>query len=270
MKNLFRQIVPRPASSAPIALLTDFGTADPYVGTMKGVIASVHVGAKVIDICHATGPQNVQEASYLLWSCYRFFPHETVFLVVVDPGVGTSRAIVLLRMASRWFLAPDNGVLDLILGDEVVESATRIRLTESPYILSGISNTFHGRDVFAPVGAYLLRGVSPMELGERIDAPKPQSSFVTGKQAGFASVLHIDHFGNIITNIRPTEDDRPTDLSVRGKTVRQWIRNYQEGPENKICMIMGSSGLVELVRKNGSAAAHLKLAPGARLGVHWS
>lgn len=269
MKNLFRQIVPRRASSAPIALLTDFGTADPYVGTMKGVIASVYAGARVIDICHESGPQNIREASYLLWSCYRFFPRESVFLVVVDPGVGTNRTIVLLRMASRWFLAPDNGVLDLVLGDEVVESATRIRLTGSPYLLSEISNTFHGRDVFAPVGAYLLLGVTPMELGDRIDAPKAQSSFVT-KPARFASVLHVDHFGNIITDLRPTEGEHPASLSVRGKAVRRWIRNYQDGPANMICMVMGSSGLVELVLKNGSAAAHLKLAPGAKLGVYWS
>jgi hypothetical protein len=237
---------------------------------MKAVIASVHAGATIIDICHTTGPQNVREASYLLWSCYRFFPRETVFIVVVDPSVGTNRRIILLRMASRWFLAPDNGVLDLVVGDENVESATNIRLTNTPYILSKVSNTFHGRDVFAPIGAYVSLGVTPGELGEPIHPPQAVKTFVTGKPARFASVLHIDHFGNIITDIRPSEGNRPAGVLVRRKTVRRWTGNYQEAPSGTVCLIMGSSGLVELVLKNGNAAETLSVQTGARLGVAWS
>ncbi len=236
---------------------------------MKGVIASIHADAKVIDICHATGPQNIREASYLLWSCYRFFPRETVFIVVVDPGVGTNRSILLLRMASRWFLAPDNGVLDFVLNDEPVESATSIRMTKSPYILSNVSNTFHGRDVFAPIGAFVSLGVAASELGERIDPPRAQSMFVTGRPERFASILHIDHFGNIVTDIRPA-GNRLTGISIKGKTIRRWTSNYREARVGSPCLIMGSSGLVELILKDGHAAKRLHARCGERLGVTWA
>jgi S-adenosylmethionine hydrolase len=270
VKNLFGNIVPRPPSPAPIALLTDFGTADSYVGAMKAVIASIHAPAPIIDICHTTGAQDIREAAYHLWSCYRFFPQETVFVVVVDPGVGTKRNIILLRMASRWFLAPDNGVLDLVIGDETVESSTSIRTENTRYVLSPVSNTFHGRDIFAPIAAYVSLGVKPRELGDSIDPPQAVRKFVTRKPSRSASVLHIDHFGNIITDIRPEEGHRPSAVKIRGKTVRHWLRNYHEAPEKTVCLILGSSGLVELVRKNGSAAASLKTSPGEPIGVTWT
>ncbi|MEX2116126.1 MAG: SAM-dependent chlorinase/fluorinase [Bacteroidota bacterium] len=270
MKNVFRRIFPGRPSFAPLALITDFGSTDPYVGTMKGVIASIHPDAKVIDICHSAGPQNVREASYLLWSCYRFFPRETVFIVVVDPGVGTNRRILLLRTASRWFLAPDNGVLDFVLGDGTAESATSIRMTDTPYILSPVSQTFHARDVFAPVGAFLSLGVSPGQLGEPIDPPIVQSSFVTGKPQRLASILHIDHFGNIITDIRPAGGSRPNGISIKGKIIRRWTSNYREAKPGSPSLIMGSSGLVEIVLKDGHAAKRLHARPGERLKVLWS
>jgi len=269
VKNFFTQVFTRRSSSAPIALLTDFGTTDPYVGAMKGVIASIRPDATVIDICHTTGPQNVLEASYFLWSCYRFFPRDTLFIVVVDPGVGTDRNILLLRMASRWFLAPDNGVLDFVMGDEAVESTTSIRMTNSPYVLSTVSKTFQGRDVFAPVGAYISLGVLPEELGKKIKAPRIQSTFVTAKSERFGSVLHVDHFGNVISNIRPTDGNRPASVSIGGKVVRRWIKNYQEAPAKIPCVIIGSSGLVELVVKNDHAGRRLHARSGARLGVLW-
>jgi len=236
---------------------------------MKGVIASIHPDATVIDICHSTGPQNVLEASYLLWSCYRFFPRGTLFIVVVDPGVGSDRNILLLRMASRWFLAPDNGVVDLVMGDEAVESTTCVRMTNSPYILSAVSKTFHGRDVFAPIGAYVSLGVLPDELGENIEAPPVHNTFVTGKPERIGLVLHIDHFGNIITNIRSTDGNRPASVSIGGKLVRRWIENYQEAPAKTPCLIIGSSGLVELVVKNDHAGRRLHARSGERLGVLW-
>jgi S-adenosylmethionine hydrolase len=124
--------------------------------------------------------------------------------------------------------------------------------------------------VFAPIGAYVSLGVTPGELGESIDPPQAVRAFVTGKPARFASVLHIDHFGNIITDIRPEQGYRPSGVTIRGKAVRRWIRTYQEAPAKTVRLILGSTGLVELIEKNGNAAKSLKVRAGAQLGVTWS
>ncbi|MEX1138715.1 MAG: SAM-dependent chlorinase/fluorinase [Bacteroidota bacterium] len=266
MKRFFAS---RP-SYAPIALLTDFGSEDSYVGTMKGVIASLHPDVRTIDICHSVSRQNVREAAYLLWSSYPFFPQGTVFVVVVDPGVGTDRRILLLRIASRWFLAPDNGVLDFVVGDQVVESATSIALENSRYILSPLSNTFHGRDVFAPIGAFVSLGVPPEEFGKKSDVPLPQNKFVSAKRARFASILHIDRFGNIITDVRPTPKNLPKGLSISGKSIRRWVRTYEEAPSGSPCLIIGSSGLLEVCVKNDHAAKKLKARTGSPIRVLWA
>lgn len=237
---------------------------------MKGVLASLFPEVRTIDICHSVPPQNVREAAYLLWSTYRYFPRDTVFVAVVDPGVGGNRRILLLRIASRWFLVPDNGILDFVLGEEPVQSATSIRLKDSPYILSSISHTFHGRDVFAPIAAYVSLGVTPQELGEMIEPPLPKDAFVTKRSERRASILHIDHFGNIITDVRPGENRRPKGISfLRKKVIRHWARNYKEAPSGVPFLIVGSSGLLEVSLKNDHAARKLKVRAGMPVNVLW-
>lgn len=270
MKDILRRFFARRYSYAPVALLTDFGSADSYVASMKGVLSSLFPEGRTIDICHSVAPQNIREAAYLLWSTYRYFPRDTVFVTVVDPGVGSNRRILLLRMASRWFLAPDNGILDFVLAEESVESATSIRMTNSPYILSSISHTFHGRDVFAPVAAYVSRGVAPQELGEMIEPPRSADAFVTEPSERTGSILHIDHFGNIITDVRPVGTKRPMGISlIRKMTIRRWARNYEEAPSGIPFLIIGSSGLLEISLKNDHAARKLKARAGMSINVLW-
>jgi hypothetical protein len=263
MKRLFRGAPP----SAPFALLSDFGVADAYVGTMKGTILSIQPSARFVDISHSVEPGKILSGAYLLWSCYRYFPLGTIFVAVVDPGVGTKRHIVLARAAGRWFLGPDNGLLDLVLGEETPEISRQVRIEGSPYVLSEVSRTFHGRDVFAPMAAYLSRGVAPEEFGPAT-IPVPRSLPWCRPRTSRGIALHVDRFGNIITNV-PLSEEAPVSVSVRSTKVRQWIHTYEEAPGADPCLIRGSSGLMEIVRKNASASARLKLKSGDTFGVHW-
>jgi S-adenosylmethionine hydrolase len=185
-----------------ITLLTDFGNQDAYVGVMKGVIAGINPFANIVDICHSVPPQDIFGGAYLLYSSYKYFPKKTIHVAVVDPGVGSRRDIVCVVTKDYFFLLPDNGILSFIIQDEKPKSIFRI--TNSKYFLPSPSNTFHGRDVFAPVAAHLSLGVKPQQLGikinqlEQLDMPKP-----VRKKPGQAEgrIIYIDRFGNLITNI---------------------------------------------------------------------
>ncbi|MEP7294036.1 MAG: SAM-dependent chlorinase/fluorinase, partial [Chloroflexota bacterium] len=184
-----------------IALLTDFGTTDTYVGVMKGVMLGIAPDIQLVDLTHAIQPQNIRQAAFLLLNSYRFFPPETVFLVVVDPGVGSSRRALAVRAGQYTFVAPDNGVLSYVL-DELSECQT-VELTNPDYQLSGASNTFHGRDIFAPAAAHLAAGVPLDTLGAPVDPPVilPDPSLVVAGKHVIGEVLHIDHFGSAVTSI---------------------------------------------------------------------
>ncbi|HLG30718.1 MAG TPA: SAM-dependent chlorinase/fluorinase, partial [Candidatus Brocadiales bacterium] len=186
-----------------ITLLTDFGTKDSYVGIMKGIISGINPDANIIDLCHEIGRQDIFEGAYVLYSSYKFFPAGTIHVAVVDPGVGTKRKIICAKIRDYLFLAPDNGILSLVLTDE--KPRLIIEVTNKKHFLPEISNTFHGRDIFAPVAAYLSRGINPLKLGKRltkikrIELPHPDAS----KQGVLkGKVIYIDVFGNLITNIR--------------------------------------------------------------------
>jgi len=150
-----------------LTLLTDFGTEDAYVGMMKGVILSINPQAVIIDITHQIDPQDLIQAAYIIKSSYRYFPEGTVHLLVVDPGVGSDRAIVALEMMGHIFLAPDNGVLTLLMDEGETDSIVSVENTR--YFLESVSRTFHGRDIFAPVGAHLCRGLDIKNLGSPLD-----------------------------------------------------------------------------------------------------
>lgn len=259
----------RPASP-PIVLLTDFGLHDHFAGVMKGVITGLHPDARLIDLTHDVHPQNVQEGAFLLWSSYRYFPGGSVFVTVVDPGVGTSRRILLVKTEKHWFLAPANGILDLVLMDEHAVACYDIPAEGSRFTLPQVSATFHGRDVFAPIAAHLARGVDPERLGSIVPPPTPELKFVTGKPARMATVLHIDRFGNVITNIRTDRSGILKDLHVGRASVRRWARTYAEAPPRTPCLMIGSSGLVEVAVRNESAAAFLKWRAGMNLNIRWA
>ena len=256
-----------------ITLLSDFGLSDSYVGAMKGVISSICPGANVVDITHEAPPQDVLQGAFLLSTAWQFFPSGTVHVAVVDPGVGTERKPLLVRASDHFFLAPDNGILSMVLpGEEdgaapfqpyqaaVPQGVEAFALTNSAYWLHPVSNTFHGRDIFAPVAANLLLGAEPSDMGERVGemvrlaAPKPlwQDGFLTGY------VLHLDRFGNIVTNIVMqdiAEMSSGIEVEVGDRKIRRFSNTY--GDTNELTALIGGQGYLEVALPNGNAALEL-------------
>src|SRR6266704_2407933 len=186
-----------------IALLTDFGIGDGDVGVMKGVIAGITPGAHIIDITHEIAPQRIPSGAWILASAYRYFPTNTVFVCVVDPGVGSSRGAIALHAGEWFFVGPDNGLFSYVLAEQPVQAV--VVLSNPAYQLPQVSATFHGRDIFAPAGAYLARGITLFELGPQIDATTLQRIDIgpperKGPQID-AHIIHVDRFGNLITSI---------------------------------------------------------------------
>jgi hypothetical protein len=261
-----------------VALLTDFGLQDNYVGVMKAVMSRIMPAVRFIDITHQIQPQNVRQAALALLNSYRYFAPNTVFLVVVDPGVGGSRKCIAAEAGGYRFVAPDNGVLSFVL--EELGSASIIELQNPAYRLSDVSNTFHGRDVFAPAAAHLAAGVPLEELGPRVERiaqqMKPQLRIDGGQVSG--QVTHIDRFGNVITSIGqlswseqglllqprfnrglavtmiPAAQVRVT---VKDTTLSGIRRSYSEVSKGQLLALVDSSGFLEIACNQGSAAALL-------------
>jgi S-adenosylmethionine hydrolase len=256
------------------ALLTDFGLRDHYVGVMKGVLLSICPTIQIIDITHEVEPQNVQQAAYLLWASYRFLPKGTIVVCVVDPGVGSPRQIIAAKTARSVFLAPQNGSLDIVLWQEQVKEVTVIQpdLRKSKSVQPNvISSTFHGRDVFAPLCATLAQGTRLSSLGRRTRVDWVKSPFVDEMNPlTRARVLHIDRFGNIVTNIVASPRNRHPNIQgirMETKTVERWIENYSAAPPDEACLIVGSSNLIEIVMPNRSAAAYLRVDQSTPLNI---
>lgn len=244
----------------PIVLLTDFGLSDSYVGCLKAVIAGIHPEARVLDLCHGVGPQNILQAATILGRTYRFFPERSIFVCVVDPGVGTDRHAIAVRSRRYDFIGPDNGILSLAVGHETRPLARR--LTNRNYFLNPHpSGTFHGRDIFAPVAAHLARAGSWdlfSELGPRLPKirdlhfPKVKRS----RDALEGIILYFDHFGNAITNIqRSAARDafwRNASVRVGGQTVGPVRRTYGDGTAS-LAALFNSFDELEIALPNGSA-----------------
>ncbi len=260
---------------ATVALLTDFGIRDHYVGTMKGILCSYNPLLTIIDISHTVTPMNIDEAGYLLWASYKYFPKGTMFLVVVDPGVGTSRKIVCLKTYSYLFVAPNNGVLNFLFWEEKNSTLFEIELEKCKNFLPvSVSSTFHGRDIFAPIIGYLSQGNEIESIAKQTDLPQLQQPFVfTKEDAGKEKILHIDVFGNIITNIRiPTLENAKATLaalSIQGKTISDWSATYGDAKINELFLYVGSSELVEIGLKDGSAARVLNINSNTLLKAEW-
>jgi len=250
-----------------ITLTTDFGLADHFAGTMKGVILGICPEAQIVDISHDVGPFGISEGGYLVAQAYPYFPRGTVHIVVVDPGVGTLRRPILVEAAGQRFVAPDNGVLSPVYARE----KHKVRcITSEKYFLKTVSQTFHGRDIFSPVGAHLARGIAPTKMGKpiadymRLHSERPVR---TARRGWTGAVLKIDRFGNLITNF-PAEDfpdleTRPFELSVGLETVRRLARNYAEYGPGELFVIVGSSGYLEISSSQASAAKILGCGAGA-------
>lgn len=257
-----------------IALLTDFGIEDPYVGAVKAVISGINPKVQIIDISHHVPPQDIQEGAFILYSSYKYFTKDTIFVAVVDPGVGTRRRIVCVRTGQYTFLAPDNGLLSLVLSKE--KPLLTVEVTNTRYFLPEVSSTFHGRDIFAPVAAHLSRGLNPTKLGRRIDDLHtfPISSPIP-KEKGVleGEIIHIDRFGNLITNVEHEWAEILThglaSISIKDKKIFNVSRTYQEGQVGELLALFGSSGHLEISVNMGNAKEVLGCTRGDKVVVRY-
>jgi S-adenosylmethionine hydrolase len=261
--------LPRPI----ITLTTDYGTSDHLVGVLKGVILSINPDVNIIDITHRVLAHDVLDGALTIGQAYKYFPPKTIHLVVVDPGVGTPRRPVLVAGDQHYFIAPDNGVLSSVYDQS--EALYAWNITSEHYFRNPVSNTFHGRDIFAPVAAWLSKSWQSSSFGEpitdfvRFALPKPKAAGNVVKGA----VLRVDHFGNLITNI--TAADVPALVAANGKfTIRlgngqvsKVVQTFAQGAQGEVVGIIGSSGFLEISVNKGNAARTLAAARGAEVTV---
>ncbi|QQS41088.1 MAG: SAM-dependent chlorinase/fluorinase [Acidobacteriota bacterium] len=237
-----------------IAILTDFGTGDHFVAAVKGAILTIEPSAKIVDITHDIGPHDIRSAGFSLWACYRDFPNGTVFVCVVDPGVGSERKRIVHAAGGYLFVAPDNGLLSFIFDQEEGETW---EIEEGEYTSSRISGTFDGRDVFGPVGAHLAGGVPPSSIGKRLADPERRSTGlrpVGFETAGSGLIVHIDRFGNLITNLWPEDLANRHSVEIAGTVITERRKYFGEGGSGGIFVIEGSTGLLEVASNQSSAA----------------
>jgi len=266
-----------------LTLLTDFGTEDEYVGVMKGVILSIAPDVRLVDLSHQIPPQDVRRAAFLLMNAVPYFPPNTVHLAVVDPGVGTERRPVAVRTPAGTFVGPDNGLFSWVL--ERVPEWTAVEIREPAYQLPLASSTFHGRDIFAPVAAYLAAGVPLATLGPRVEDPVwlPPPRLQIGDSAAEGEVLDADRFGSrgdssgylerrgdalvLAPAFGPRGDWRLFSARAAGVVVgnvklRGIRQTYGEAAVGELLALVGSSGFLEIAVRQGSAAAALGAVPG--------
>jgi len=258
-----------------ITLTTDFGSKDPFVGIMKGVIVSINPSVKIIDITHNISPQSILEAAYALEMSYASFPHKTIHVAVVDPGVGSTRRPLLVATGYHYFIGPDNGIFSHIY--RMAESLTVIHITAEHYFLPRRSATFHGRDVFAPAAAWMSKGIDIERFGE------PVNDYVTLKEPALilssnnvleGEVVYIDRFGNLMTNI-PAQKINVSDdeelsggpkVAVRDREV-PLKKYYSEAGDKELCSLINSFGYLELFVNSGNASSDFGITVGEKVKV---
>ncbi len=241
-----------------ITLLTDFGSADHYAGAMKGVILGICPDAQLVDISHEITPYAIAEAAFTLSQAWTCFPEGTVHMVVVDPGVGSSRRPILVEAAGHYFVAPDNGVLTMLY--DAVPAHVVLEITASRYFRQPVSRTFHGRDVFAPVAAHIGNGLAAADLGDpigdylRLEFARPNR---TGEKTWTGTILKADHFGNLITNFDSTAWQglaaEAFEMRVGDRVASRIASNYARMATGEVFIIAGSAGFLELSVNRGSA-----------------
>jgi S-adenosylmethionine hydrolase len=257
-----------------ITLTTDFGTGSPYVAAMKGVILAINPAVTLVDLTHDVRPQDVRQGALILEDVANCFPPDTIHVTVVDPGVGTDRAVVCVRLGQQRHVAPDNGLLSRLARRH--PPSELIRLTEPAYWRHPVSATFHGRDIMAPAAAWLSLGVEPARLGspmERlVDLDWPEARLGSGRIEG--QVLAVDSFGNLITNITAdllaeVPHHQETQITIGDRQIAGISHTYGNRPAGSLIALIGSSGRLEVAIVGGSAAATLRLGVGAPARVRW-
>lgn len=268
--------------SSVITLTTDFGLTDAYVAVTKGAVLSVNPDAVIVDITHSIDPQNIVQGSFVLNNAYRYFPKQSIHMAVVDPGVGSECFGVILKTPSALFVAPDNGILSWVINELSLnedssgqgtlpftklllgEGLEAVAITDPRFWRQPVSATFHARDIFAPVAAGLSLGISIYEFGEKLNSlhvfPAQRPSVEQGGSLS-GHVIYVDHFGNLITDIRSTDlPKRDVVIEIAGYHIQGLVRYYQEA--NGLMAILDSSGHLEISILRGSACDYL----GAQVG----
>lgn len=259
--------LPKTKVSPFITLTTDFGLSDHFVGVMKGVIAGIAPAARVIDICHSIATYNITEGAFVINEAWPYFPKGTIHVVVVDPGVGSSRRPILAEAGGHFFMAPDNGVLTMVL--DAAPHKTRV-ISNPKLMRREISRTFHGRDVFAPAAAYLATGVKPAQFGHLIRDPIHSDAAANVQLATNSwrgAILKTDRFGNLITSFQAAAfsgvTSRPFELRVGRERIHRLALTYAETAVGELFVIAGSSGYLEIAANQASAATILGRSSGA-------
>jgi S-adenosyl-L-methionine hydrolase (adenosine-forming) len=262
-----------------ITLTTDFGLCDGYVASLKGVILGINPEVNMVDICHTIEPQNINQAAFILSTAAKYFPPKTVHLVVIDPGVGTSRPAIILKTPHGCFVTPDNGSLSYVMEQYLSEPVQikrpvsivkgikpgidleAVKITNPRFWRTDVSSTFHGRDIFAPVAAALSLGIQPVEFGEPVTSvemfplPKPDKNR-DGSLTGH--IIYIDKFGNLITNIRSEDiavNKKPVNVRIGAERIVGLSKTYAD--RSGLLAYMGSNGHLEIALRGGSAASIL-------------
>jgi S-adenosyl-L-methionine hydrolase (adenosine-forming) len=255
-----------------ITLLTDFGTRDHYVASMKGVILSINPRCTLVDITHQVNPHDIKEAGFLLANSYSCFPKGTIHLCVVDPGVGGARMPILMIAGDHFFVGPDNGLFTLMACREKVKRV--IALTNPRFFLPSLSATFHGRDIFAPVAAHLSRGVNPRAFGAKMNdwvkLDVGESARRGGRLRG--EVIHVDVFGNLVTNVTEKAlsdftQGHPFFIRVGRRTIRGRRGGYWQGKPSELMGLIGSGGFLEISIREGNAQETLRLKKGDEIQI---
>lgn len=252
-----------------ISLMTDFGLKDGNVGVMKGVIWKIAPNAQISDLSHLIAPQNIREAALILYRSAPYFPENSIHVVVVDPGVGTARRPMAALIGNQYYVGPDNGTITLLLEQVENEGGKTffVHLNQPEYWLSNVSHVFHGRDIFAPVAAHLSLGVpltmlgTPFDNPVRLELPKPEKTAVGWK----GEVIHIDHFGNLASNIRvenlaeALKDKDKINVRLAGVEIHGLVNTFGERPVGELIALLGSTGNLIVSVVNGSAQERLNV-----------
>jgi len=249
-----------------ITLITDFGLQYNYVCVMKGVIYSINPNVQIIDITHFVNSYDLIEANFILKSSFKYFPKGTIHVVVVDPGVGSQREIILMQTKNYYFLAPNNGILDF--APDKFEEIKIIEVTNKKYFLDEISSTFHGRDIFAPVAGYLSLGMEIEEFGTKLNKIKtlpPKFKPKFDKDRIIAEIIYIDHFGNLITNVVKEEfpfEDYEVWIEVAGYQIKGISQTYTQLQPGNLLALWDSSNHLEIAANLDNAQQLLKIEKG--------
>ena len=249
-----------------ITLLTDFGVKDPYVGIMKGVVLGLNPNAAIVDLTHQIEPGDITQAAHVIGESFSFFPPATIHVAVVDPGVGTNRKPILVKSRNHFFVGPDNGLFWPVISAD--SRALMVHLTNEKFFLPHISRTFHGRDIFAPVAGHLSLGTDPLIMGDSMENPMRIPDITPTRKGDtlFGRAMRIDHFGNVITNIRREDlarflEGRQMVIRVKKESIGGVMETYADGAKGRLLALFGSTDHLEIAVNSGRADRLLNIGP---------